>query len=57
MPFYTQPGQIKGSGGLVPDVTELAAGAITCNIGRVVTNTDGAAVLHALGATVTMFMV
>ena len=53
MPFFTQPGRIAGSGGPVPDVVELAAGVITCNKGRVVTNTAGAAVLHALGATVT----
>ena len=53
MPFYTQPGRTLGSGGDVPNVNNLDAGSITCNKGRVVTNTSGSAVLHGLVATVT----
>ena len=53
MPFYTQPGRTLGSAGDVPNVVNLDAGTITCNKGRVVTNTTGSAVLHGLAATVT----
>ena len=53
MPFYTQPGRTLGSGGDVPNVVNLDAGSITCNKGRVVTNSSGSAVLHGLASTVT----
>ncbi len=51
--FPMQPGQQKGSAGDVPDVSNLDNGSITCNKGRVITNTSGSAVLHALASTVT----
>ena len=53
MAFVMQPGRQKGSAGDVPDVSNLDNGSITCNKGRVVTNTAGSAVLHALASTVT----
>lgn len=53
MSFVMQPGRQLGSAGNVPNVNNLDSGSITCNKGRVVTNTAGSAVLHALGATVT----
>jgi len=53
MPFFTQPGRTLGSAGDVPNVVNVDAGTITCNKGRVVTLTAGAAVLHGLAATVT----
>ena len=53
MPFVMQPGRIVGSGGLVPNITNMDNGSITCNKGRVITRTSDVAVLHALSGTVT----
>ena len=53
MTMRMQPAQLKGSAGDVPDVANLDNGTITCNIGEVITNTSGSAVLHGLGGTVT----
>lgn len=53
MTFIMQSGRMKGSAGDVPDVANLDTGSITCNKGRVITNTAGSAVLHALAGTVT----